>query len=291
MRAARIHRYGDPDVIRIDDIPTPAPGDDEVLAAVAATSFNPTETALRSGRLAEMFPMTLPVTLGWDVAGTAGGEPVIAMLDAGAAAGFATAPAQRLVPAPRTVPPADAAALPLAGMTAWQAVTEHAAIAAGERVLINGAGGGIGGFAVQIARHLGAYVLATASDRSAATARTLGAHEVFDYRAGPLSVGEPVDAVVNCAAIGEEAARALPGLVRPGGRVVTVATPVEPTTDVRAWHMVVRNDPACLATLVDLVDSGALRLDISARRDLADLPDLHRLCEAGRLRGKVIVTP
>lgn len=283
--------YGGPDVIRVDDVPTPAPDDGEVLIEVAATSFNPTEAALRSGRLAQMFALTLPLTLGWDVAGTVAGDPVIGMLDGGAAAGFATAPAQRLVPAPRTVPLTDAAALPLAGMTAWQAVTEHAAIAAGERVLINGAGGGIGGFAVQIARHVGAYVIATASNRSTATVRALGAHEVLDYRGGPLTVGEPVDAVVNCAAIGEEAARALPTLVRPGGRVVTVATPVEPATQVRAWHMVVRNDPACLATLVDLVESGALRLDISGRSDLAELPDLHRLSEAGRLRGKVIVTP
>jgi len=291
MRAARIHEYGAPHVIRIDDIPTPEPADGEVLVRVAATSLNPTEAALRSGRLAAMFPATLPITLGWDVAGTVGGDPVIGMLDGGAAAEFATAPAQRLVPAPRSVPLADAAALPLAGMTAWQALAEHAGVAAGQRVLVNGAGGGIGGFAVQFARHLGAYVLATASDRSATTVRALGAHEVFDYRAGPPAVGEPVDAVVNCAAISDEQAEALPRLVRAGGRVVTVATPVEPTPDVRAWHMVVRNDPGCLTTLVALVDSGAVRPVISGRRSLADLPELHRLCEAGRLSGKIIVTP
>ena len=291
MRAARIDSYGDPHVIRVGEVPPPVPGDGEVLVRVAATSFNPTETALRSGRLAAFMPVTLPLTLGWDVAGTVDGDPVIGMLDSGAAAGVAAAPGSRLVRAPRSVPLADAAALPLAGMTAWQAVVEHAGIGAGERVLVNGAGGGIGGFAVQVARHLGAYVLATASDRSAATVRALGAHEVLDYRAGPPAVGEPVDAVINCAAIGEDAARALPLLVRPGGRVVTVATPVEPTVEVRAWHVVMRNDPACLATLVELVDAGVVRLDISGRRDLAELPELHRLSEAGRLRGKVIVTP
>lgn len=290
MRAARIHEYGGPAVIRIDDIAPPVPGPGEVLIRVAATSLNPTETALRSGRLAAMFALDLPVTLGWDVAGTVDGEPVVGMLDAGAAAEFAVAPTAALVPAPATVPLADAAALPLAGMTAWQAVFEHARIKPGERVLVNGAGGGIGGFAVQLARYAGAYVLATASPRSAPAVRGFGADEVLDYTAGPLAVGEPVDAVVNCAAIPPAAAAALVPLVRPGGRVVTVATPIEASDGVSAWHMVVRNDPADLAALVKLVDAGAVRLDITGRRRLADLPELHRLSEAGDIHGKVIVT-
>jgi NADPH:quinone reductase-like Zn-dependent oxidoreductase len=291
MRAARVHEYGGPDVIRLEDLPPPVPGPGEVLIHVAATSLNPTETALRAGRLAEFLPVTLPLTLGWDVAGTVAGEPVIGMLDAGAAAELAVAPATALVAAPATVPLADAAALPLAGMTAWQAVTVHARIAPGERVLINGAGGGIGGFAVQLAKHAGAYVLATASPRSAATVRELGADEVLDYTAGPPATGSPVDAVVNCAAISSEAAAALVPLVRPGGRIVTVATPIEASTGVAAWHMVTRNDPADLAVLVRLVDAGVLRLVITGRRTLADLPELHRLAEAGGTHGKIIVIP
>ncbi|WP_306212659.1 NADP-dependent oxidoreductase [Actinoplanes sp. RD1] len=290
MRAARIHEYGGPEVVRIDDVPQPFPARGEALIRVVATSLNPTEAALRGGKLAGMFPVEFPLTLGWDVAGTVGGVPVIGMLDHGAAAGYAVGPEERLVAAPRSVPLADAAVLPLAGMTAWQAVVEHARVVAGERVLINGAGGGIGTFAVQIAKHLGAYVVATASPRSAATVRRLGADVVLDYTAGPLEPGRPVDAVVNCAAIGADAARALPGLVRAGGRVVTVATPVEPTAEVRAWHMVVRNSPGDLKTLAGLVDAGTITLDISDRRDLADLPELHRLAEAGAVRGKVLVT-
>jgi NADPH:quinone reductase-like Zn-dependent oxidoreductase len=297
MRAARIHEYGDPDVIRVDDVPPPVPGPGEVLIRVAATSLNPTETALRSGLLAAMVTEAqwgpLPLTLGWDVAGTVDGEPVIGMLDLGAAAEFAVATAAMLVPAPVTVPLADAAALPLAGMTAWQAVTEHAGIAPGERVLVNGAGGGIGGFAVQLAKHAGAYVLATASPRSTATVRGLGADEVLDYTAGPLAVGAPVDVVLNCAAIAPAAAAALVSLVRPGGRIVSVATPVEPGAEsgVRAQHMVTRNDPAHLKALVELVDAGVLRLVITARRTLADLPELHRLAESGGTHGKIIVSP
>jgi len=291
MRAARVHEYGGPDVIRLEDLPRPVPGPGEVLIHVAATSLNPTEAALRSGRLATFLPVTLPLTLGWDVAGTVDGEPVIGMLDGGAAAEFAAGAATVLVPAPTTVPLADAAALPLAGMTAWQAVTEHAGITPGERVLINGAGGGIGGFAVQLAKHAGAYVLATASPRSAATVWDLGADEVLDYTAGPLAVGPPVDAVVNCAAIPPGAAAALVPLVRPGGRIVTVATPIEATAEVTAWHMVTRNDPADLKTLVRLLDTGVLRLVITGRRTLADLPELHRLAETGGTHGKIIVSP
>ncbi|RSM68838.1 NADPH:quinone reductase [Actinoplanes sp. ATCC 53533] len=292
MRAARIHRYGGPAVISFDEIPAPTPGPGEVLIHVAATSFNPTETALRSGRLAELLPITLPLTLGWDVAGTVAGEPVIGMLASGAAAEFAVAAATALVPAPATVPLADAAALPLAGMTAWQAVTEHAKIVPGERILINGAGGGIGGFAVQLARHAGGYVLATASPRSAAMVRSLGADEVLDYTAGPLAVGAPVDVLLNCASIPPAAAAALVPLVRPGGRIVTVATPIEAAAEsgVTVEHMITRNDPAGLAELVRLVDAGVLRLDITARRTLADLPELHRLAESGATRGKIIVT-
>ena len=293
MRAARVHGYGGPDVIRLEDLPTPVPGPGEVLIRVAATSLNPTETALRSGRLAGFLPVTLPLTLGWDVAGTVDGEPVVGMLDGGAAAELAVAPATALVPAPASAPLADAAALPLAGMTAWQAVTEHARITRGERVLVNGAGGGIGGFAVQLAKHAGAYVLATASTRSAATVRGLGADEVLDYTAGPLAVGKPVDAVLNCAAIPPEAAAALVPLVRAGGRIVSVATPIEApsSSGVTARHMVTRNDPADLATLVSLLDGGVLRLVITGRRTLADLPELHRLAESGGTHGKIIVMP
>ncbi|MEU4216457.1 NADP-dependent oxidoreductase [Actinoplanes sp. NPDC026623] len=283
MRAARIHGYGGPAVIRVDEIAVPVPGPGEVLVRVAATSFNPTETALRSGHLAQLLPVELPLTLGWDVAGTVDGEPVVAFLESGAAAEFAVAPAAAVVPAPAGVALADAAALPLAGLTAWQAVFEHAAVAPGERVLVNGAGGGIGGFAVQLARHAGAYVIATAGPRSAAAVR---ADEILDYTAGPLVVDEPVDVVLNCAAIGPRAAAALPALARPGARIVTVATPVP-----GGRHFVVRNDPADLAALVRLVDAGTLRLRITDRRRLEDLPELHRLAEAGGVHGKVIVSP
>jgi NADPH:quinone reductase-like Zn-dependent oxidoreductase len=179
MRAARSHEYGDPSVISYDDVPRPMPAPGEALIEVAATSFNPTETALRSGLLRHIFPLDLPYSLGWDVAGTVVdvasdvhaltiGQRVVGRLDrGGAAAQYVTSAADVLVAAPRMLPLPEAAAIPVAGLAAWQAVFEHARLTGGQRVLINGAGGGIGVFAVQLAKHAGAEVVATASPRAA----------------------------------------------------------------------------------------------------------------------------
>ncbi|MFE2750898.1 NADP-dependent oxidoreductase [Actinosynnema sp. NPDC059335] len=268
MRSARIHAYGGPEVIVVDDVPIPEPGPGRVLVRVAATSFNPTEVAVRAGR----FALPLPHALGWDVAGTVDGAPVVGWIE-GAAAEYAVAPPERLVPAPRAIPLADAAALPLAGLSAWQMVVEHGGVRPGHRVLVNGAGGGIGGFAVQLAKHAGAHVTATASARSAAAVRALGADEVVGY--GPVG---RFDVVLNLVADAEVA--------RLGGVVVSATA-----SDAPDAHFVTRFDADGLARLVDLVDRGVVAVDVSERHDLADLPELHRRAEAGDLRGKVLVTP
>ncbi|XVS64942.1 NADP-dependent oxidoreductase [Actinosynnema sp. CA-299493] len=266
MKSARIHAYGRPDVIVVDDVPIPEPGPGEVLVKVAATSFNPTEVAVRAG----VFDFPLPHALGWDVAGTVDGEPVVGWID-GAAAEYAVTTADRLVPAPRAVPLPDAAALPLAGLSAWQMVFEHGDVRPGHRVLVNGAGGGIGGFAVQLAKHAGAHVTATASPRSAHTVRELGADEVVGY--GPTG---RFDVVLNLVADAEVA--------RLGGVVVSATM-----SDAPGAHFVTRFDPAQLTALVALVDRGVVVLDVSERHGLADLPELHRRAETGDLRGKVLV--
>lgn len=267
MFAARIHEYGEPSVITIDRVPIPEPGPGEVLVKVAATSFNPSEVGFRRG----LMPVTFPHTLGWDVAGTAG-EPVIA-LAAGAAAGYAVVPEDRLVKAPEAIPLEHAAAIPVAGLTAWQAVFEHARVRPGERVLIVGAGGGVGMFAVQLAKHAGATVVATASPRSAAAVRALGADEVVDHTREPLPDGN--DVVLNLAP-------APPPIL--GERVVTITHPAEGAT-----HFVARNDPGHLAELVGLVDAGLIRVHISETHTLRDLPEIHARAESGQIRGKIII--
>jgi NADPH:quinone reductase-like Zn-dependent oxidoreductase len=296
MKAARIHRFGDASVIRLDHIDRPSPGAGQVLVQVAATSFNPTETALRSGVLRDVLQvdMPLPLTLGWDVAGTivelgagvhthAVGDRVIGMIDA-AAAEFAVADAASVVAAPTTVPLADAAALPLVGLTAWQ-VIEEAALVPGERVLVNGAGGGIGGFAVQLAHHAGAHVIATAGPRSRRAVLRQGADQVVDYTTTRLSdaVSGQVDVLLNLVHVEQSAE-----LAALAGRIVSATNKIEAP---RTAHVVVRNDPEHLAALVALVDRGVLTIDVSERHTLDDLADLHRRGEAGDLRGKVIVHP
>lgn len=262
---------------------------------------------MRAGLLQAFLPVALPYTLGWDVAGTvaeigagtegfAVGDRVVGRLDsAGAAAEYVSAPGALLVPAPTSVPLTHAAALPVAGLTAWQAVFEHGKVTAGQRVLVNGAGGGVGSFVTQLAKHAGAEVIATASARSAQTVRRHGADRVIDYTDMPVAAAldRPVDALLNLVPLSPHDAVALASAVRPGGLIVSIATPVEPPaeTGVTAIHMVARNDVAHLAALVELLDAGKVTLDISASHRLADLADIHRLSEAGRIRGKVVIIP
>lgn len=298
----RIHHYGGPFDIRAEDIPRPTPGPGEVLVEVAATSFNPSDVGWRRGLLRAVVELDLPWTLGGEVSGTvvqAGegvtafgpGDRVVGRVDeGGAAAEYLTAPATTLVAAPTAIPLAHAAALPIAGVTAWQAVFTRGRVGPGQRVLVTGAGGGVGGFAVQLARHAGAYVIATASPRSAETVRARGADEVVDYTTTPLvdAVDGPVDVLLHLApAPADEAAL----LVRPGGVAVSVTGPVDAPPGVRVENFVVRNDTADLAALVKLVDAGAVRVDVAATRPLTDLPAVHHEAEAGRLRGKTILVP
>lgn len=306
MKTARIHAFGDASVIRYDDVPRPRPASGEVLVRVAATSFNPTEAALRAGLLQAFRPVDLPYTLGWDVAGTvaeigpgtegfAVGDRVVGRLEGGAAAEYVSAPGALLVPAPASVPLTHAAALPVAGLTAWQAVCEHGKVTIGQRVLVNGAGGGVGGFVTQLARNAGAEVIATASARSTRAVRRHGADHVIDYTAMPVpaALDRPVDTLLNLIPLSPHDAAGLASVVQPGGRIVSIATPVEPPaeTGVTAMHMVARSDVAHLAALVELVDAGKVTLDISASHPLADAADVHRLSEAGRIRGKVVIIP
>ncbi|MFB7586729.1 NADP-dependent oxidoreductase [Streptomyces sp. NPDC056169] len=306
MKAARIHQYGDASAIRYEDVPLPAPAAGEVLVRVAATAFNPTETALRAGLLHGFLPVDLPFTLGWDVAGVvtevgpgvrdfAIGDRVVGRLDGGAGAAYVAAPARLLAAAPTSVPLAHAAALPVAGLTAWQAVFEHGRVKEGQRVLVNGAGGGVGGFATQLAAHAGADVTATASARSAAAVRRQGARRILDYTTTPLAEGlpSPVDLLLNLVPVTTKEAAKLPALVRPGGHIVSIATPIppDPVRSVTSQHMVARNDVSQLEELIALVDGGAVTLDITETRPLEELADVHRSSESGGVRGKVLLVP
>jgi NADPH:quinone reductase-like Zn-dependent oxidoreductase len=309
MKAVRFHEFGDPDVLRYEDVEQPAPGGREVRIRVAATSFNPVDDGIRGGYLQGPFPVVLPHIPGIDVSGTvdaigagvsnvAVGDDVVGFLPMvadGAAADYVIAPAEILAPAPTSIPLPDAAAMPMVALTAWQALFDDAGLTAAQRVLINGAGGAVGGYAVQLAKQAGAYVIATASPRSSERVRSAGADEVIDHTTSQVTVAEPVDVLLNLAHIAPEALAAMVALVRPGGVVLntvpTITTPADEERGVRAVGVFVRSDAEQLSRLVAMVDRGELRVDVAERVPLADLPALHARAATDSLPGKVVVLP
>ena len=309
MKAVRFHEFGGPEVLRYEDVDRPRPAAGQVLIRVAATSFNPVDAAIRSGFLQQVFPVALPHTPGIDVAGTlaeigegvAGwsvGEAVVGFLpmtEDGASAEFVLAPAELLTGAPTSIPLVDAAALPSASLSAWQALLEQADLKAGQRVLVNGAGGGVGGYALQLAKQAGATVIATASPRSRDAVEALGADRIVDYTATAVTeaISEPVEVVLNLVNAPESDLAGLTDLVSDGGVLVSTTSPVrdDPGRDVRSVRLFVRSDAGQLATIVERVDSGELRVDVSERFPLSEIARVHELGEAGKFRGKVILTP
>ena len=311
MKAVRYHRYGDSDVLAYEDAPRPVPGPQQVLVKVAATSFNPVDAGIRGGYLSEVYKVSFPHTPGVDVSGTiaeigegvAGwtvGDAVVAFLplDAdGAAAEYAIAPAESLAGAPTSVTLADAAALPEAGLTAWQSLFEIAGLTTGQSVLINGASGAVGGYAVQLAKQAGAVVTATAKDRDADRLRGYGADRIvdyLDYTHSPLVVdGAPFDVVLNLVSTTDDQTDALIGLIADGGFHVgtMVFGPQNPQRQVRSQRVFVRSDATQLAGLVRRVDDGQLRIEVAHRRPLAESATVHADSDAGRLHGKTILVP
>jgi NADPH:quinone reductase-like Zn-dependent oxidoreductase len=311
MKAVLYRRYGDSDVLEYGDIERPAPGPGQVVVKVSATSFNPVDAGIRGGYLSEVFPIAFPHVPGIDVAGTIAelgdgvadwniGDAVVGLLPMtadGAAAEYVLAPAEVLATAPRSVALADSAALPTVGLTAWQALFEIAALTAGQSVLINGAGGAVGGYAVQLAKQAGAIVTATASARSADRLRRYGADRIIgyiDYGSTPMAVaGAPFDVVLNLVSTSPEQTAALVGIVADGGFHVgtMVSGEEDPQRRVRTQRVFVRSDAAQLAELVGLVDAGALTIDVADRRPLTEVAAVHDDSDADRLPGKTILVP
>ena len=277
MKAVRFHEYGDPSVLRYEDVEQPVPGPGEVRLRVAASAFNPVDDGIRGGYLQGPFPVTLPHIPGIEVSGTvdAVGDGVTNVAVDDEVSGF----------------------LPMVGLTAWQALFDDAGLTAGQRVLINGAGGAVGGYAVQLAKRAGAHVIATASPHSSERVRSAGADEVIDHTTNSVTdaVTEPVDVLLNLAPIAPEQLGALGALVGHGGVVVntvpTIPAPADEERGVRAVGVFVRSDAHQLAHLVALVDRGELHVDVAERVPLAELPAVHAKAAAGALSGKVIVLP
>ncbi len=276
---------------------------------VAGTAFNPVDAGIRGGYLQQAFAIDLPHVPGYDLAGTIDaigtnvtdrrvGDRVIGFLPMvadGAAAEYAVAPAAILVDAPTSIPLADAAALPSVALTARQALFDHAGLRAGQRLLVNGGGGAVGGYAIQLAERAGAYVIATASPRSKERVSAAGADEIIDHTATDVAaaVNAPLDVVLNLAPITPAELSSLARLVRPGGVVLSTVPPSMPieVSGGRAVTVMVHSDADQLAHLVAMVDAGELHVDVAARLPLAELSTVHARAHAGTLPGKVVLLP
>jgi NADPH:quinone reductase-like Zn-dependent oxidoreductase len=309
MKAVQFSEVGGPEVLRYDDVATPAPVEGEVRIRVAASAFNAADNGMRAGFLP--IPVVLPHVPGYDVSGTvdalgagvdglAVGDAVIGFLPMerdGGAAEYVVAPADALVAAPTSIPLADAAALPSVALTAWQALFDDGRLQSGQRVLVVGAGGVVGKYAVRLAARAGAHVIATASPRSADAVRAAGADQVVDHTTTDLlgAVDGQVDVLLNTAPIDPEQFTALVALVRDGGVVVSTTAWMPTTGDdargVRAATVFVLPDRQRLTELVSLVDAGDLTVEVTRRIPLAELPALHTEAVAGRITGKVVVLP
>jgi len=304
--------FGGPEVLRLVEMDRPDPkalGPGEVLVRVAAAGVNPVDTHVRSGGFGRL--REFPITVGWDLAGTveAVGSGVVAPVvgrrvfgmsrfpdQAAAYAQYAVASAIDLVITPPALSDEEAAALPLAALTAWQNLVDIAQVEPGQRVLVHGAGGGVGHLAVQLARELGAHVIATASAGKQEWLTKLGANEVIDYGADDfveLLRANPVDVVFDnvCGEVGRRSVE----VVKPGGIVIEL-TGVDPATQaaadeagVRAVYHAVHTDAAQLARIAELAGGGKLSVTVSKVFPLEDAAEAHRAIEEGHTLGKIVL--
>ncbi|MCW2923745.1 MAG: NADPH:quinone reductase, Zinc-containing alcohol dehydrogenase superfamily [Thermoleophilia bacterium] len=312
MRAMVIDTFGGTDQLEARDIDDPKLGPDSIRIRVRSAGVNPVDTKLREGKLDGLFPHHFPVVLGWDVAGeidavgpaVAGfeaGMPVWAYcrkteVSAGSYAELVTVPAEHVAHAPTTIDITDAGAIPLAGLTAWQALEDALGLEEGETLLIGAAAGGVGHLAVQLAAARGARVIGLASPGNHDFVRSLGASEVFDYHRDDLA-----DAVREVAPDGVEAAFDLLGgdslevlrsLVRSEGRIASLADqhPAGDRHDITGRYVFVRPSATDLDHLAALIDSGALRVEIAERFPLEEVGRAHERIEEGHTRGKLVLT-
>jgi NADPH:quinone reductase-like Zn-dependent oxidoreductase len=305
MRAWRIRRYGGPEVLALEETPVPDPGPGEVLVRVAAASANPSDWRLREGELRRAFAVTFPRTLGRDCAGTvvAVGEGVVDLAVGdeifgvgapdrdGTHAELVCLHATAVVRCPPALPPIVATTLGVAALSAYIPLVELAQLATGERVLIHAGAGGVGHFALQIARHLGAEVLTTCSAANAEFCRGLGADRVIDYAREDFTVAARDCDVIFDMVGGEVHARSAAAL-RPGGRLVYIlADPVQCTarTDIQVLNGPIVATRERLSRIAEWADAGVLKPYVERIYAFEDAPSMYAASQRGHGRGKKVL--
>jgi NADPH:quinone reductase-like Zn-dependent oxidoreductase len=305
MKAIRIQRRGGPEALLYEDVPEPALGSGDALVQVHAAAVSPAEFTWRiyetpDGR--SRFPVIpsheisgVVAAVAPDVRDVVVGDAVYAMTDFfrdGGAAEYVAVRAADLASKPRSVDHFGAAAVPLSALTAWQALFDHAQLAAGERVLIHAGAGGVGSFAVQLARWRGAHVIATASARNAAFVRSLGADEVIDYRATPFETAvRDVDLVLD--SVGGETTQRSWAVLGRDGVLITIVRPPSPEwaagRSARGLFFVVEPNRAQLIELARLIDAGTVRTIVEAVLPLAKAREAYERGIREAPRGKLVL--
>jgi NADPH:quinone reductase-like Zn-dependent oxidoreductase len=303
MKAIRIHQYGGPEVLAQVEMQRPTAGPDEVLIKVHAAAVNPIDWKMRAGHVKEVFPLTFPSTLGWDVSGTveeAGdkatqikrGDEVYALVNGGGYAEYVAAKANVVAKKPRTVDHVHAAAVPVAGVTALQALFEVAQLGTGQKVLIHAAAGGVGNFAVQLAKAKGAYVIGTASSKNQAFLRDLGVDKAVDYQMTRFEDEvRDVDVVLDTVG-GDTQERSFKALKKGGILVSLVQPPSQELATrygVRALFYGGHASSSDLVEIARLIDEGKVKTVVETVLPLAEARRAHGLSETGHARGKIVL--
>jgi len=305
MKAVRVHSFGPPEVISIEDVPEPEPGDGEVVVQVKAAGVGPWDAWIRSGK--SVLPQPLPLTLGSDLSGVIHsigvgveglqtGDEVFGVTNerfTGAYAEYALAKAAMIAPKPKSLNHAHAASVPVVAVTAWQMVLELAQLAPGQSVLVHGGAGNVGAYAVQLAKRAGVMVIATVSAKDATYTRSLGADGVIDYRARRFEEQvKDMDAVLDT--VGGETLDRSYGLLKRGGILVSAAT--RPSNEkaeqhgVRALFFLVAVTTERLRKIAELIDAGKLKTEVGEVVWLNEARQAHEMLEgAPHRRGKIVI--
>ncbi len=305
MKAICFHEYGGPEVLKYENVPRPEPQHGQVLIQVRAAAVNPVDWKIREGWLASMIPLQFPTIAGTDVAGVvmATGQGVTDFrvgqdvygfvgIGSGAYAEYTTATIETIALQPRTLDYVQAASVPLVATTAWQALFEAGGLKEGQTVLVHGGAGGVGTFAVQLAKMKGAYVLATASSQNVEFVKGLGADEVIDYTTTRFeTVAHHVDVVLDV--IGGETEQRSWGVLKPGGILVSTLGP--PSQEDAAKHRVraafVQAQPTAglLKEIARLLDSGQIKPNVGKMFPMEQARQAQELKQHGHTRGKIVL--
>jgi NADPH:quinone reductase-like Zn-dependent oxidoreductase len=306
MKAIRIHNYGGPEVLKYEDAPRPEPGEGEVLIRVHAASVNPIDWKVREGHTKDFWPHEFPLILGWDLSGVVEelgrgvsrfkiGDEVYSVPDPtrnGAYADYIVVRESELALKPNSLHHIRAAAVPLAALTAWQSLFDTAQLQPGQRVLIHAGSGGVGHFAVQLAKWKGAYVFATASTKNQDLLREVGVDKAIDYTQRRFEdVARKIDIVLD--PIGGDTQERSWQVLKKGGILLSLVEP--PSADkakalgIQAAFVASHPNGAELAKIAELIDSGDLKPIVNRILPLSEARRAHELSQTGHTHGKIVL--